>query len=741
MISQFKLTYITVSIIFFSILFFSEKSDEQKNELTSFENENILTDQITPYCNGVDFNQYEKQKFSDVVNMSVEINDSNAWYINLIKSGISGEFFIEDKYKTKFNSIVTVTFKDFTCSFKADIRIHGDWMDHLDLKNLVSSMDVKLKEGNILGITKFKLFLPTTREYDNEIFITALLEELGFISPRSAYVNVNINSYYEGIFIFQEKASKEMIEYFNYREGPIIEVNERYWWNTDSGEPTSEKNSEVMIFGRVQNEYWAKRSEQNLFISLKALEKFNKSMFYSYDFDRQMNYEILNTNQERIYAFDAALLATRSIHAMTNHNRIFYYDNISENFEPIYYDGFSTFLDKEASVPTAFNYQISQGLIDSAKRMLQEVELNASDFQHLLFDKNLTMPVEEVKLNLDKFKNNLETITTKKPSEVNYINYIENIDKIWIQESAEFDFYDPLNEIYLNCNINQTFKCLNEELGGQDLIFERENTLGISLDSMKNPNYSYQTEEILKYSFGNNELTAINNPSVEIDEFNKTISVNFTKSNQKILVMGQNIQDYWNFNLNSNLDENQINIIQDFNSLTGCISFYESNMLLESITFENSFCEDSVNIIRSKGKINNIIIKTSHSDALDIDFSEIIINNLSIENAGNDCLDLSGGFYKIDSVITNNCGDKSVSVGENSTLYIDNLVSNNSTTAIAVKDSSYTSIKNLKGENNQTCFLLYRKKQEFGPSYLKVSNNECIVNSSYIQEGSIYEKD
>ena len=39
-------------------------------------------------------------------------------------------------------------------------------------------MDVKLKEGNILGITKFKLFLPTTREYDNVIFITALLEEL-----------------------------------------------------------------------------------------------------------------------------------------------------------------------------------------------------------------------------------------------------------------------------------------------------------------------------------------------------------------------------------------------------------------------------------------------------------------------------------------------------------------------------------------------------------------------------------
>ena len=740
MINQYKLIYITFSIIFFSLLFLSEKPDEQKNELSSIEDESIIIDEITPYCNGVDFIQYEKQKFSDIVSISVEINDSNAWYINLIKSGISGELFIEDKFKTKFNSIVTVIFKDYSCSFKADVRIHGDWLDHLDLKNLVSSMDVKLKEGNIMGITKFKLFLPTTREYDNEIFITTLFEELGFISPRSAYVYVNVNSYYQGIFIFQEKASKEMIEYFNYREGPIIEINEKYWWNTDSGEPTSEKNFEVMIFGRVQNEYWAKRSEQNLFISLKALEKFNKSLFYSYDFDRQMNYEILNTNQERIYAFDAALLATRSVHAMTNHNRIFYYDNISDNFEPIYYDGFSTFLDKEASVPTAFNYKISPGLIDSAKNMLREAELNASKIQLLLLDKNLMMSVEEIKLNLDKFKNNLETITTKKISEVNYINYIENLDKIWIQKSEEFNFYDSLNEIYMICNIEQTFKCLNKELEDLDLIFEK-NTLGISLESMRNPNQIYQTEEIFTYSFGNNELTAINNPSIEIDEKNKTISVNFSKSNQKILIMRQNIQELWKFDLSSDFKENQINTNQDFNSLTGCITFYESNFHLESITFENSFCEDSVNIIRSKGQINNISIKTSHRDALDIDFSEIIIRNLFIENAGNDCLDLSGGIYKIDSVTTNNCSDKSVSVGENSTLYIDNLLSNNSTTAIAVKDSSYSSIKNLKGENNKSCFLLYRKKQEFGPSYLKVSKNECNIIFSYIQEGSIYDKD
>ena len=532
-----------------------------------------------------------------------------------------------------------------------------------------------------------------------------------------------------------------MIEYFNYREGPIIEVNERYWWNTDSGEPTSENESEVMIFGRVQNEYWAKRSDQNLFISLKALEKFNKSMFYSYDFDRQMNYEMLNTNQERIYAFDAALLATRSVHAMTNHNRIFYYDNISENFEPIYYDGFSTFLDKEASVPTAFNYQISQGLIDSAERILQEEKLSASDFQLHLSSKNLEMTLEQVKLNLDKFKKNLETIANKNPSNINYINYIENLEQIWIQESAEFDFFDPLNETFLNCTIEKSFQCLNSELESQDLIFERESTLGISLNSLTNPNYNYQTEEILVYSFGSNELIAINNPRVEIDESNKVVKVNFLKSNQKILIKDQNIMDYWAFDLSANINENQLNTIQDFNSLTGCISFYDSKLLLQSISFENSFCEDSINVIRSKGKINNINIKNSYSDALDIDFSEIVIDQLLVEDAGNDCLDLSGGLYRIDIIETDNCKDKSISVGENSTLYVNKLISNNSLTGIAVKDSSFSEIKNFKGFNNQNCFLIYRKKQEFGPSYLKILDNECITNISYIQEGSKFETD
>ena len=88
----------------------------------------------------------------------------------------------------------------------------------------MASMDVKLLEGNISEITKFKLFLPETRK-SGEIVTTTLLEQLGFLSPRTAYVNVrmlNSNSkYQEKKFIFQEKFSKEMVEYYNFRRALI----------------------------------------------------------------------------------------------------------------------------------------------------------------------------------------------------------------------------------------------------------------------------------------------------------------------------------------------------------------------------------------------------------------------------------------------------------------------------------------------------------------------------------------
>ena len=54
------------------------------------------------------------------------------------------------------------------------------------------------------------------------------------------YTKVNVNGFNEGKFIFQEKATKELIENHLFREGPILEINEKYHWNTLTGIPFQE---------------------------------------------------------------------------------------------------------------------------------------------------------------------------------------------------------------------------------------------------------------------------------------------------------------------------------------------------------------------------------------------------------------------------------------------------------------------------------------------------------------------
>ena len=86
------------------------------------------------------------------------------------------------------------------------IRINGDKKDHLDLSDgkLKASLDVQLINGNLNSSTKFKLFLPKTRNGNNEIFTTLLLKKLGFISPDTFYVNIKLNEL-EYKVLFQEK--------------------------------------------------------------------------------------------------------------------------------------------------------------------------------------------------------------------------------------------------------------------------------------------------------------------------------------------------------------------------------------------------------------------------------------------------------------------------------------------------------------------------------------------------------
>ena len=68
------------------------------------------------------------------------------------------------------------------------MRHSGDAKDHIALKDnsIIQSIDVTLSYGNILGITRFKLFKPDVRGFLEDVVVqNQILRNLGYLAPRS----------------------------------------------------------------------------------------------------------------------------------------------------------------------------------------------------------------------------------------------------------------------------------------------------------------------------------------------------------------------------------------------------------------------------------------------------------------------------------------------------------------------------------------------------------------------------
>ena len=143
-----------------------------------------------------------------------------------------------------------------------------------------------------------------------------------------------------------------------------------------------------------------------------------------------------------------------------------------------------------------------------------------------------------------------------------------------------------------------------------------------------------------------------------------------------------------------------------------------------------------MHLLRSSGNIDNIEIKNTLSDALDIDFGEIKMKTVIINNANNDCVDFSWGNYSIDYALFDRCGDKGVSTGERSNLIIDKIYIKSSYIGIAVKDSSIIRINDGLINSINYCGAAYRKKQEFFEGHLFMNKKICTNKSIFTDKTS-----
>ena len=204
-----------------------------------------------------------------------------------------------------------------------------------------------------------------------------------------------------------------------------------------------------------------------------------------------------------------------------------------------------------------------------------------------------------------------------------------------------------------------------------------------------------------------------------------------------INVDDNSIIDYVMFNNLSNFDINQW-------TLTGAITFYESNVLISNCVFsDNRVGDDLLNIVNSQFEIRESRFLNSHADAFDSDFCQGSITNCSFTNCGNDGIDISGTDLNLNNIVLSNVKDKGISAGERSQIVADSITITDSEIAVCSKDSSTINISHYKLQHNTIGFTAFMKKTEFGPSkiigiegindltdipYLVEINSVCIID-------------
>lgn len=156
--------------------------------------------------------------------------------------------------------------------------------------------------------------------------------------------------------------------------------------------------------------------------------------------------------------------------------------------------------------------------------------------------------------------------------------------------------------------------------------------------------------------------------------------------------------------------------------LTGAVTFYESDVIMDHCQFLNNRSEDGLNSIRGYIEVHNSYFYNSFQDAFDSDFCTGLFQNVTFQDAGNDAFDVSTSTFHLENCFFYDTWDKAISTGEASTVSGTNLVIRGAQSGLAAKDSSRLTVDQVLVEDVFIGVCVYQKKPEFGATELIATN-------------------
>ena len=222
------------------------------------------------------------------------------------------------------------------------IRLKGDWLDHLQGDKW--SFRIKIRDpNNWRRLKTFSLHTPTARNGLHEWLLHQLWEKEDVLTTRYDFVELHLNGKSLGIYAYEEHFEKQLVEYKQRREGPIVKFSEAALWSGIKRQLTHHGFLKPGATHPTQDRYNAQIEafrEDNLAANPALAKQFEaaQALMYSFRSGQKKPAEI----------FDIALLAKyyaicdvlNAYHGIVWHNQRFYYNPVTAKLEPVGFDGF-----------------------------------------------------------------------------------------------------------------------------------------------------------------------------------------------------------------------------------------------------------------------------------------------------------------------------------------------------------------------------------------------------------------
>ena len=212
------------------------------------------------------------------------------------------------------------------------IRLKGDWIDHLNGSKWSFRIKI-LGDKDFKGMKAFSIQHPKTRSFLKEWIMHQIFRDENILTTRYGFITSSLNGNNLGIYAYEEHFSKELIQYNNKTEAPILKFNEEGIWQTRLNNP---KNKNLYPFFEASDIVsFQKKSVFSSDTLRKDFEKGFKLMTKYKEFDENLE-DIFDLNYTaKLYAlYDIGKIR----HSYHWHNQRFYYNPKSNNLEHIAFD-------------------------------------------------------------------------------------------------------------------------------------------------------------------------------------------------------------------------------------------------------------------------------------------------------------------------------------------------------------------------------------------------------------------